>query len=225
MISCPTLIPGEKITLPNASFKCNTSRKKYSYGSTPVAPSSSLCPAKWVFRKNKFPFFLFACDPHSPKEKKSDVFLSPSLKHGQQPCFSLRFCCPVWSHCHRLQCQWFTTVLQSFHLAAHTNLQTWVRHRDGSVTTSHQNRWVGCGMREARLESWKHYLFLGEAWCCVNISSDVTTGKNPCFWEGWAVLVREMLWVSAYKTENTPLWDSIPGWSWKRILNRATVFC
>lgn len=156
MISCPTLIPDEKITLPNASFKCNTSRKKYSYGSTPVAPSSSLCPAKWAFRKNKFPFFFCSLVTHIwSKGKKSDVFLSPSLKHGHQPCFSLKFCCPALSHCHKLRCQWFTTVLQSFHLAAHTNLQTWVRHRARSVTKFHQNRWVGCGMREARLEPWK----------------------------------------------------------------------
>lgn len=34
--------------------------------------------------------------------------------------------------------------------------------------------------------------FSGEAWCCVNISSDVTAeGKNPCWWEGRAALIRE----------------------------------
>lgn len=35
-------------------------------------------------------------------------------------------------------------------------------------------------------------MFLGEAWCCVNISSDVTTeGKIPAVGEGQAVLIRE----------------------------------
>lgn len=102
----PTLIAGEKITLPGASFKrCTSSRKSIAEvntvsvpRSTPVAPSSSQRPAKWALMKNKSPpFLLLPCDPHIVQRggKKIKCYLSHSLKHGQHPC-------PALSHCHRL---------------------------------------------------------------------------------------------------------------------------
>ncbi len=122
---------------------------------TPEAPSSSISalPANGAFRKVTSPFLTLPMWPTYCAEEKK-CFSRHSLKHGQHPSSSLGSCCPALNHCHRLSASEFTTVLQSFHCAADTNLQAGVRHRAGAVTTPRQCRWVGRGLKEGRLKSW-----------------------------------------------------------------------
>lgn len=70
--------------------------------------------------------------------------------------------------------------------------------------------------------------FWGEAWCRVNISSDVTAaGKNPHCWEGQAALIREKA-LSVYDStafEVVMFNNSIPGTTWKELSKGGDVFC
>lgn len=183
MISCPTLIRGEKITLPNASFKRNTSRKRSAAMLHPQWQRPALCALQTeTLGKNKFPFF-WSPVTYIVQRKKSNVFLSPSLKRGQLPSFSLRFRCPALSHCHRLWCQWFTTDLHSFHWAAHTNLQTpsWFRNDISPESLSRDVAWGRRGWNPgSSISVFGRSLVLCQHfhWCYHR--------KNPWLWAGCA---------------------------------------
>lgn len=121
--------------------------------------------------------------------------LSHSLKNGQHPSSSLGFCCPVFSHCHKLGAGEFTTARQSFHSAADTNLQTGLQRRAGAVTTSLQHCWVGCGLRGSQNWNpgfWSRRVFFGRSLLlCQDFQWRDHRGKNPCCWGGQAPLIRE----------------------------------
>lgn len=182
------LIHGDKeITL--ASVKHSPPWKIYSWGKRCICGLFRLHrTAKRALRKNKFSFFTVPLDTYESRGKKHQMFFKPVFK--VRPTSFFFFSRILLPFIESLPVnRW-----QTFHSAAETNLQTGARHRAGAVTTSQRLRRVGCGVREARPESWILKLksvFRRSLVLCQHFQWRCHRGKNPSSHEGQAVLMRK----------------------------------